>query len=246
MSCTTDKQCYAVGLGALNSDEGVLVSIVNGKAAKVTDLSAFIGLYGISCPTASTCYAVGYDNSDDADAVTTIVSGKAGSPVEVAGGGEWLNSISCASSTECYAAGLVNYNPSIVPIASGQPGTAVTIPDAWYVNGIDCTSVGNCVAVGENSTEQGIIGTLVNGAAGATTVVKGTEYLYGVGCASATSRVVTGAGTPRKDGYSSGVVAPVTSGVAGNVKTVAYANGFGQVIPHGKDGYLAVGAAYSA
>ena len=246
VSCTTGKQCYAVGLGALNSDEAVLVSIVNGKAAKVTGLPAFIGLYGISCPTASTCYAVGYDNANDADAVTTIASGKAGAPVEVTGGGEWLNSISCASHTECYAAGLVNYNPSIVPIASGQPGAAVTIPDAWYVNGIDCTSVGNCMAVGENSTEQGIVGTLVNGAAGTTTVVKGTEYLYGVGCASAASCVVTGAGTPGRHGYSSGVVAPVTSGVPGKVKAVANANGFGQVVPHGKDGYLAVGAAYTA
>jgi hypothetical protein len=102
------------------------------------------------------------------------------------------------------------------------------------------------VAVGENSTEQGIIGTLVNDQVGTTTVVNGTEYLYGVGCASAASCVVTGAGTPRKDGYSSGVVVPVTSGVAGKGTTVAGTNGFGQVVPHGKDGYLAVGAAYTA
>ena len=85
------------------------------------------------------------------------------------GGGEWLNSISCPTATDCYAAGLVNYNPSIVPITSGIPGTAVTIPDAWYVNGIDCTSAGNCVAVGENSDEQGILGDLVNGKVAPTT-----------------------------------------------------------------------------
>jgi hypothetical protein len=245
VSCATATQCYAVGLGALNSDEAVLVSIKDGHAVKVTDLPAFIGLYGVACPGATTCYAVGYDNADDADAVTTITNGTASAPVEVAGGGEWLNAISCPTTTDCYAVGLVNYNPSIVPVTSGEPGTPVTIPGAWYVNGIDCSSVGNCTAVGENSTEQGIVGTLVNGKIGATTVVKGTEYLYGVACASGSSCVVAGAGTPAADGSASGVVAAFTGGKAGSVSTVRDANGFGQVLPYGKDGYLAVGAAYT-
>ena len=126
VSCTASQQCYAVGLGALNSDKAVLVSIVGGKAVKVTDLPVFIGLYGIACPTTSKCYAVGYDNADDADAVTTITSGKAGAPVEVQGNpGEWLNAISCPSSTECYAVGLENYNPSFIPIERhAHPGRA--------------------------------------------------------------------------------------------------------------------------
>jgi phosphatidylinositol-3-phosphatase len=246
VACSTSQQCYAVGLGALNSDEAVLVSIVAGHAVSVTDLPAFIGLYGIACPTESTCYAVGYDNSDDADAVTTITDGGAGDPVEVAGGGEWLNAISCASATECYAAGLVNYNPSIVPIASGQPGTAVTIPNAWYVNGIDCPSVGTCVAVGENATEQGIVGTLEAGSAGPTTVIASTEYLYGVACVSRSVCLVAGAGTPAADGYSAGVVAPLFGGFVGPVTTVPNTNGLGQVIANGYSGYLAALAAYSA
>jgi phosphatidylinositol-3-phosphatase len=247
VSCATSRQCYAVGLGALNSDKAVLVSIAGGKAVKVTDLPAFIGLYGIACPTTSKCYAVGYDNADDADAVTTITSGKAGAPVEVQGNpGEWLNAISCPSSIECYAVGLENYNPSFIPISSGTPGTPVTIPNAWYASGIDCTSVGNCVAVGENTTEQGIIGTLVNGKIGPTTVVKGTEYLYGVGCASSISCVITGAGIQASNGYSSGVVDSLTGGVPGKVKTVAHASGLGQVLSTGHSAYLTIGATYSA
>ncbi len=247
VSCTTSQQCYAVGLGPLNSDKAVLVSIVGGKAVKVTELPAFIGLYGIACPTTSNCYAVGYDNASDADAVTTIASGKAGAPVQVPGSpGEWLNAISCPSSTECYAVGLVNYNPSIVPIASGQPSTtSITIPDAWYVSGIDCTSVGNCVAVGENSHEQGIIGTLAGGKI-QTTIVNDTEYLYGVGCASSTSCVITGAGVQASNGYSSGVVDSLTRGVPGKVKTVAHANGFGQVLSTGHGAYVTAGATYTA
>ena len=184
--------------------------------------------------------------------MTTITSGKAGAPVEVPGDpGEWLNAISCPSSTECYAVGLVNYNPSIVPIKlpikSGKLSiTSVTIPNAWYATGIDCTSVGNCVAVGENSNEQGIVGTLAGGKIGKTTVVKGTEYLYGVGCASSTSCVVTGAGVQASNGYSSGVVASLTRGVPGKVKTVAHANGFGQVLSTGHGAYVTVGATYKA
>jgi hypothetical protein len=252
VSCTTSTQCYAVGLGPLDTDKAVLVSITRGKAVKVTDLPKFIGLYGIACPTTSKCYAVGYDNASDADAVTTITSGKAGAPVEVPGDpGEWLNAISCPSSAKCYAVGLVNYNPAIVsiklPIESGKASfTSATIPDAWYATGIDCTSVGNCVAVGENKKEQGIVGTLVGGKIGKTTVVKGTEYLYGVGCASSTSCVVTGAGVQASNGYSSGVVDSLTSGVPGKVKTVAGANGFGQVLSTGGGAYVTVGASYTA
>ena len=50
VACAHGPRCYAVGLGALNSDEAVLVSIVGGRAVRVTDLPAFIGLYGIACP----------------------------------------------------------------------------------------------------------------------------------------------------------------------------------------------------
>jgi hypothetical protein len=245
VSCSAAGQCYAVGLAAPDTDEAVLVSITADQVAAVTPLPAFIGLYGIDCPATGTCYAVGYDNKNDADAVTTITNGTASAPAEVKGGGEWLNAISCPSATECYATGLVNYYASIVPIAKGVPGTAVTIPDAWYANGIDCSSVGNCAVAGENSKEQGVIGTLVNGKAGKTTVVTGTEYLYGVACGSASACVATGAGVPSAAGYSSGVVVNLAGGKATAVTTVRDSNGYGQVIPHG-NGYVAVGAAYKA
>jgi phosphatidylinositol-3-phosphatase len=245
VSCSAAGQCYAVGLAAPDTDEAVLVSITADRVASVTALPAFIGLYGIDCPAAGTCYAVGYDNKDDADAVTTITNGTASAPAEVKGGGEWLNAISCPSATECYATGLVNYYASIVPIAKGVPGTAVTIPGAWYANGIDCWSVGNCAVAGENSKEQGVIGTLVDGKAGKTTVVTGTEYLYGVACGSASACVATGAGVPGASGYSSGVVVNLAGGKATAVTTVRDSNGYGQVISDG-NGYVAVGAAYKA
>jgi hypothetical protein len=245
VSCAAAGQCYAVGLAAPDTDEAVLVSITADQVASVTPLPAFDGLYGIDCPATGTCYAVGYDNANDADAVTTITNGTASAPAEVKGGGEWLNAISCPSATECYATGLVNYNPSIVPIAKGVPGTAVTIPDAWYANGIDCWSVGNCAVAGENTKQQGVVGTLTDGKVGTTTVVTGTEYLYGVACESASACVATGAGVPGASGYSAGVVVNLAGGKATAVTTVRDTNGYGQVIPDG-NGYVAVGAAYKA
>ncbi len=251
VSCTSASQCYAVGLAPSNDDEGVLVSIRNGKPTSATPEPAFLGLYGIDCPTASTCYAVGYDNSDDADAVTTISNGQAGPANEVEPGqgvGEWLNAISCPTATQCFAVGFVNYYPAIVPITNGTPGTPVTITDggnAWYVNGIDCTSVDYCVAVGENSTEQGIVTTLVKGAIGTTQVVPNTENLYGVGCDTQGNCVLTGASTPAPDGYSVGTVTGLVNGAVQNTRTVEGTNGFGQTIC-GSDlaSCVSVGAAY--
>ena len=233
VSCTSASQCYAVGLGPSNDDEGVLTSIVNGVPVSTTPLPAFIGLYGISCPSSTTCYAVGYDNANDADAVTTITNGVAGSPVEVnypGGAVEWLNAISCPTATTCYAAGLIGYNPSIVPITSGAPGNAVAIPNSWYVNGLSCTAAGSCVAVGENTNEQGVVTTYANGAIGTTTVVPGTEYLYGAGCTTSGDCILTGASTQNGSGYSTGVVVRDDAGVLGSIEDLPTANGFGQVV----------------
>lgn len=251
VSCTTETQCYAVGLGPSNVDEGVLVSIKDGVPTSTVPLPAFIGLYGIACPTATTCYAVGYDNVDDADAVVTITNGHASVPAEVdpkQGVGEWLNAISCPTATLCDAVGLVNYSPSFVPIVNGIPGIPVTISDgghAWYVNGIDCASANNCVAVGENDSEQGIVSTLVNGQIGTTQVVPGTVYAYGVGCDTTGDCIITGASTPGANGYSTGTVTPFIGGAVQATRRVASSNGFGQVSCQADlESCEAVGAAY--
>ncbi|MGC1239466.1 MAG: alkaline phosphatase family protein [Acidimicrobiales bacterium] len=236
VSCTTSTQCYSVGLAPSNDDEGVLVSIRNGRVNSVTPQPAFIGLYGIDCTTSSICYAVGYDNNNDADAVMTITNGQSGPVNEVEPGqgvGEWLNAISCPTTTECFAVGFVNYYPSIVPITNGIPGTPVTISDngnAWYVNGIDCTSVNYCVAVGENDVEQGIESTFVDGAVATTQVVLGTENVYGVGCDSEGNCLLTGASVPSSNGYSVGTVTGLVNGSLQTTRNIADTNGFGQTI----------------
>ena len=230
ISCPMSTTCWAVGLATVNSDQAALVKIVNGRPTSVQRLSAFYALYGIDCPTADSCEAVGYDTEDIADAVTTISNGVAGAPVEVPSGGEWLNAISCASATECDAVGLVNFTASVVPISDGMPQLPLTIPNAWYVNGIDCTSVGNCLMVGESGDDgEGYVSTLVDGAIGDTTLVPGTEYLYGAGCAEHGQCLLAGASQVGAAGYSHGVLVRDDNGEIGDVHSIAGTNGFNQV-----------------
>jgi hypothetical protein len=230
VSCPTSTTCWAVGLATSNSDQATLVKIVSGRPVSTQRLSAFYALYGIDCPTANKCEAVGYDTEDIADAVTTITNGNAGAPIEVPGGGEWLNAISCASATDCYAVGLVNFTASVVPISDGTPRTPLAIPNGWYVNGIDCTSVGNCLMVGESGDDgEGFVSTLVNGAVGDTTLVPGTEYLYGAGCAADGHCLLAGASHVGASGYSHGVLVRDDDGELGDVQGSADTNGFNQV-----------------
>ncbi len=229
VSCETAARCEAVGIGTLDRDEGVLVSIVNGQPTRVVEQPAFIGLYGIACPTSSICEAVGYDDSSDADAVTTVSDGVAGPPQEVAGGGEWLNGISCWSSTQCDAVGLVNYAPSFVPIVNGAPQASIAIPGGWYANGIDCAATGTCTAVGETAnTSQGMVATL-SGTNVTASVVPGTEYLYGVGCAADGTCLLAGASSPGLH-QSVGVLVNDVSGELSGAMTVPGTNGLGQTI----------------
>jgi hypothetical protein len=231
VSCVSARTCYAVGLATSPLDEAVLVRVTDGRPVTVTDLPAFIGLYGIACPTTSTCYAVGYDNAEDDGAVTTISNGHASAPAEVPNDGNtpWLNAISCPTSAKCYAAGLVNYLPAIVPIASGIPAKAVDVPDAWYLNGIDCPSAGRCFAAGENTTEQGIVATLAGGKA-TTTVVPGTAYLYGVGCSAAGRCLLVGATRVSTHHFGTGVLVRYAGGKPRPVSNWPGTNGLGQTV----------------
>ena len=230
VSCPTARTCWAAGLATAGSDEAVLAKIVNGQPVSVRQVAAFYALYGISCPSETTCEAVGYDTNDIADAVTTVTNGTPSAPAEVTGGGEWLNAISCPTDSQCYAAGLVNYTAAIVPITSGQPGTPVTYPDAWYVGGIDCPSVGNCVMDGEaGNTGEGMVTTLTAGVAGPVQLVPGTEYLYGVGCTAAGDCLVAGASQVGVTGYSHGVVLDDDNNALGPIRNIPDSNGFGQV-----------------
>jgi hypothetical protein len=231
VSCPAANLCWAAGLATAGTDQAVLVKIVNGQPVSVRRVASFYGLYGISCPATASCEAVGYDTSHIADAVTTITNGKPGAPARVKGGGEWLNAISCPTTTKCYAAGLVNYVASVVPIDRGMPQAAVAYHDAWYVGGIACPSIGNCVMDGEaGNSGEGMVTTLAAGKAGPVQPVPGTEYLYGVGCAPGGDCLLAGTSQVGVTQYGHGVLVTDNRGVLGRVRNVPGTNGLGQVV----------------
>ena len=232
VSCTTATVCYAVGIGPINDDDAVIVKIVNGRPVTVTQNHAFIGLYGVACVSGTTCYGVGYDNASDGSAVTTLTRGAASAPAEVPGNGANSNlfSLSCPTTTQCYAAGLLNYAPAIVPITRGVPAAGISVPDAWYLNGIDCTGVGDCVVVGENSTSQGTVTPLTGGVIGATQAVAGSAYLYGVGCLPDRTCTLAGTSSLGTTTTGHGVLSRYHAGVALPAQPVADANGLGQTV----------------
>ena len=232
VSCATAANCYAVGIGPTDDDDAVVALLVNGHPTTVAPDKDFIGLYGVACVTASTCYGVGYDNNSDGSAVTTITNGQPSAPAEVPdnGGNSNLFSISCPTTTQCYAAGLIQYSPAVVPITSGVPSASIAVPNAWYLNGIDCTSVGNCVVVGENSISQGTVTALKNGVMGATQAVAGTSYLYGVGCSPAGSCTLAGTSPLGNHLYGTGVLSHYYDGVGLPARKVDGTNGLGQTV----------------
>jgi hypothetical protein len=247
ISCVSSSTCYAVGLGTLDGDAAAVVTVVNGIPTHVTQVPDMYAFYGVACPTMNTCYAVGYDTSDIADAVVTITNGVPGQPVEAPeNGAPWLNAISCPTATQCYAAGINNFQAAIVPIVSGVPQNPIPDQNAaspdnnfanlWYLNGIDCPSVGNCVAVGETAnTQQGAVVTLVNGQLthvdstnGPTAqVVPNTSYLYGVACISMSSCILVGSSAIGTNNEPVGAVSLFTNGTAAPATVYPQANGFG-------------------
>jgi Dockerin type I domain len=136
------------------------------------------GFYGVTCASASDCWAVGTaitdTNTPGAGLIIeqtliehwdgsswSIVTSPDTSPVE----SNELRSVSCASASDCWAVG------NAVPAAQALAGTYQTLIEHWdgtlwtivsspngssfgsdYLNGVTCTSVSNCWAVG---TQEG-------------------------------------------------------------------------------------------
>jgi peptidoglycan/xylan/chitin deacetylase (PgdA/CDA1 family) len=119
-----------------------------------------------------------------------------------------------------------------VPASAGT--TVQPAPGTWQVLGVVCPTVTTCEAVGTNSSDQGVVLPIVNGAPGSAQVVPGTYSLRGVACASASTCEVVGQ-------YSSGVVVPIVNGTAGSVQQIPGATDLSNVACTGTTTCEAVG-----
>ncbi len=115
-------------------------------------------LYGVACTSASWCVAVGttlYQKSGN-DPLVEMFDGSAWSivPSPDVPGDDYLTGVSCVNSDYCMAVGYSagNVYSTIAEMWNGSAWSIVPSPNAGtyqnFLEGVDCTSMTNCVAVG--------------------------------------------------------------------------------------------------
>lgn len=112
---------------------------------------------------------------------------------------------------------------SALAVPTGVLGSAATasatvqpVPGTADVLGVACPSGIACVAVGDNSSNQGVVVPVSNGVPGSAVAVPGTQSLGAVACSSTTSCVAVG----YDHSSGEGVVVPITNGAPGTVQPV--------------------------
>lgn len=165
VSCASDAACVAVG--SIDSDSGIhpLVESWDGSGWSLQPTPAnVVGLlYGISCPTATSCMAVGEDQQNSPEDTPLA---------EVWDGQSWtvhspsdpllpqpFRSVSCRSTTSaCTAVGsFTDQGSSDAASWDGSTWTPESVQQSQsaantQLQGVDCPSSDECVAVGRTTT----------------------------------------------------------------------------------------------
>ncbi len=169
VSCTSATACTAVGNYAdTEGGEHTLAAAWNGTSwilgypqdpTDAKGVGFFLGLNGVSCSSAAACTAVGLYVNQSGQTVTLFErwNGTSWTLQPPVGSGDAGNGVSCASSTACTAVGgqplpSGNYQP-LAQAWDGTSWTTQSTPDPnpaddSYFQGVSCTSVVACTAVG--------------------------------------------------------------------------------------------------
>ena len=156
VACTSESACTAAGvMGGTTSPPLLLVEAWNGTSwstqhafMKRSELGA--GLFNVSCTSTSFCIAVGSDALQEPIAeIWNGVSWKVSStPAEGSNGG--LSDVACVTKTDCIAVGPSNTQQAgLAEQWNGKTWTVLQTPAAeGNLEGVSCTSVDACIAVG--------------------------------------------------------------------------------------------------
>jgi hypothetical protein len=190
-------------------------------------------------PATGNCTAVGWN--DAGKALAAHWNGKAWSDESPAGPQPvtYLEDVSCPSTTACVAAGTGGSGASsagYVPVAeqwTGGSWAALTVPDPApsgdlvELNSVSCTSVTNCMAVGDDQNAADTADTTVAAQwNGATWTIVSTpspaafSALMSVSCSSATYCSAVGVSSPSVNGTVS-PVAETWNGATWSLQTAA-------------------------
>jgi hypothetical protein len=171
VSCASASACTVVGYQAPVQPMVTLAEAWNGSKLSLQPTPnpaavAASGLTGVSCPSAHACAAVG-SFSDDSGALVPLAEAWAGAewsikptplPPDAAEGA--LTAVSCSSPSACTAVGwYADHTSGHLTLAETWNGTAWSVrhspsppATASTLNGVSCTSVGACTAVGHSGS----------------------------------------------------------------------------------------------
>ena len=104
-----------------------------------------------------------------------------------------LDGVACSSAAQCYAVGFAKHAGAVVPIMNGVPRRAETVRGTSTLQAIACGGADECVAVGQNSKQLGVVLGLTAGAIGTAQQVAPKAYVLGtVACPAATNTCEAG------------------------------------------------------
>ena len=181
VSCTTTRNCFAVGrydaalIATLtehwNGTKWTIVPSPSTKRSPQFETSGYNDLQGVSCASTVSCFAVGSDSDYLYTLSETLIEHWNGTkwsivPSPNGPGTKYSNlaSVSCPSAKSCYAVGdsfaTTGTNPAMKTLIVHWDGTSWTrIVTADRVGarrsmllGVSCTSPTTCTAVGSDST----------------------------------------------------------------------------------------------
>jgi hypothetical protein len=229
VSCTDASDCTAVGTDGNTQPIYVTKSGGTWGTAALISGGPSVGRFdGVSCTGAGDCTAVGYAGGPPIYA--TESGGTWGTPTEVPGSpgsGGHLDGVSCTDASDCTAVGYADSSPGqpiYVTESGGTWGTATGVPGSPGnggafdgFDGVSCTAVGDCTAVGQDGNSQPMYAT-------ESAQVSQTQTISFTAPASA---VVGGSATLTATGRASGnpVVFTVDAASGSGVCTVSGANG---------------------
>lgn len=212
-ACSSATNCFAVG-DRYETNYVTLIEQWNGSSWSVVpspnrgDFGS--RLDGVACGSATSCFAVGYSlNTSVYQTLIAQWNGASWSIVPSVNFGTGLNNylhdVTCTSATHCVAVGeYLSYGAyqTVIEQWDGTSWTLVPSPNSSatqsnFLYGVSCTSVNQCVAVGNFS--NGVRKTLIEQWDGTSWTIiaspngtSGSSFLTDVACASPTSCLAVG------------------------------------------------------
>ena len=182
VGCTSGSEdCMAAGEDAL--DGGVVIPLGPGQDGLEQSVDPY-RMNGASCFAEDYCIASGATETETGVSGLAVGEKIGTDKISMEWGGSGIGSLSGASchsdnSYTCVAVGSsMNGKKGVVlPIVSRTSGKTESVPGVTGLNGVECEGTSYCVAVGQNSSGEGVLVGITGSSVEATVPVPGTSRI---------------------------------------------------------------------